>query len=111
MFHPQFLSQSILAGKTTLVRRVLVALNKVLKYHVAGEVIDDYLAMDVGEFYLSPVSCSRYVAGIAVLTCRDRNHKPRPSRKVRDPTSMAPSPTIKMKTSSPSRLQWPSTED
>lgn len=111
VFHPQFLSQSILAGKTTLVRRVLVALNKVLKYHVAGEVIDDYLAMDVGEFYLSPVSCSRYVAGIAVLTCRDRNHKPRPSRKVRDPTSMAPSPTIKMKTSSPSRLQWPSTED
>ncbi|KAH7146567.1 RAVE protein 1 C terminal-domain-containing protein [Dactylonectria macrodidyma] len=51
VFHPQFLSQCILSGKTTLVRRALVALHKILKYHIDGETIDDYLGMDVGEFY------------------------------------------------------------
>ncbi|KAK7416511.1 regulator of (H+)-ATPase in vacuolar membrane [Neonectria magnoliae] len=51
VFHPQFLSQCILSGKTTLVRRILVALHKTLKYHIEGETIDDYLGMDVGEFY------------------------------------------------------------
>ncbi|KAH7134828.1 RAVE protein 1 C terminal-domain-containing protein [Dactylonectria estremocensis] len=51
VFHPQFLSQCILSGKTTLVRRILVALHKILKYHIEGETIDDYLGMDLGEFY------------------------------------------------------------
>ncbi|KAF7549991.1 hypothetical protein G7Z17_g6017 [Cylindrodendrum hubeiense] len=51
VFHPQFLSQCILSGKTTLVRRTLVALHKLLKYHIEGETIDDYLGMDEGEFY------------------------------------------------------------
>ena len=56
IFHPQFLSQCILAGKSELVRRILVELHKTLKYHVADERIDNYLGMDLAEFYLNKVS-------------------------------------------------------
>lgn len=61
VFHPQFVSQCILAGKTTLVRRTLVALHKILKYHIEGEIIDDYLGMDLEEFYLPPESQTQAV--------------------------------------------------
>ncbi|KAH8888170.1 hypothetical protein GQ53DRAFT_724750 [Thozetella sp. PMI_491] len=53
IFHPQFLSQCILAGKTTLVHRILMALYKTLKFWIEGESIDDYLSMDMEEFYMS----------------------------------------------------------
>ncbi|KAI0142584.1 regulator of V-ATPase in vacuolar membrane protein [Hypoxylon sp. NC0597] len=52
IFHPQFLSQCILSGKHREVRRVLLALNHTLKYHVEGDVIDDYLGLDLAEFYM-----------------------------------------------------------
>ncbi|KAF4333564.1 RAV1 [Fusarium beomiforme] len=52
VFHPQFLMQCILSGKATLVRRILVALHKTLKYHINGETLDDYLGMDLSEFYM-----------------------------------------------------------
>ncbi|RDA86470.1 hypothetical protein CP532_3589 [Ophiocordyceps camponoti-leonardi (nom. inval.)] len=51
VFHPQFLSQCILAGKATLVRQILVALNQILKYLVPGESVDDYLGLDMETFY------------------------------------------------------------
>lgn len=51
VFHPQFLSQCMLSGKTTLVRRVLVAMHKILKYHIDGEPLDDYLGMELSDFY------------------------------------------------------------
>jgi len=53
VFHPQFLSQCIMSGKIPIVRRILLALNYTLKYHVEGEVIDDYLNLDLAEFYAS----------------------------------------------------------
>ncbi|KAH0431702.1 WD repeat protein [Colletotrichum camelliae] len=56
VFHPQFLSQSILAGKSTAVRKVLMSLYKTLKFHVAGEPIDDYLGLDPAEFYQDEAS-------------------------------------------------------
>ncbi|KAF5002283.1 hypothetical protein FGRMN_500 [Fusarium graminum] len=52
VFHPQFLIQCILSGKATLVRRVLVSLYKTLKYYIDGEPLDDYLGMDLSEFYI-----------------------------------------------------------
>ncbi|KAI5456269.1 RAVE protein 1 C terminal-domain-containing protein [Mariannaea sp. PMI_226] len=61
VFHPQFLSQCILAGKAALVRRTLVALHKTLKYHIQGDIIDDYLGMDLGEYYLPSQSQSQSV--------------------------------------------------
>jgi WD40 repeat protein len=56
IFHPQFLSQCILVGKNALVRRILVSLHRILKYHIAGEHIDDYLGLDLDEFYNPSVS-------------------------------------------------------
>ncbi|KAI0837280.1 regulator of V-ATPase in vacuolar membrane protein [Hypoxylon sp. FL0890] len=52
IFHPQFLSQCILSGKHREVQRVLLALNHTLKFHVEGDVIDDYLGLDLAEFYM-----------------------------------------------------------
>lgn len=51
IFHPQFLSQCILAGKHKVVKRILLALNHTLKYHVEGDSIDAYLGLDLAEFY------------------------------------------------------------
>jgi WD40 repeat protein len=70
VFHPQFLSQCILAGKDAVVKRILLALNHTLKYHVEGEEIDDYLGLDLAEFYMDTLvggpnslsdSCADYV--------------------------------------------------
>lgn len=60
IFHPQFLSQCILVGKNSLVRRILVSLHRILKYHIAGEHIDDYLGLDLEEFYDGGVSAPWY---------------------------------------------------
>lgn len=51
VFHPQFLSQCILAGKTALVHSILMALYKTLKFWIPGEAIDDYLGLKVEDFY------------------------------------------------------------
>ncbi|KAI8630854.1 RAVE protein 1 C terminal-domain-containing protein [Xylariaceae sp. FL1651] len=56
VFHPQFLSQYILAGKEAAVKRILLALNHTLKYHVEGDEIDDYLGLDLAEFYMDNLS-------------------------------------------------------
>lgn len=53
VFHPQFLSQCIMSGKNQVVRRILLALDHTLKYHVEGERIDDYLDLNLAEFYAS----------------------------------------------------------
>ncbi len=51
VFHPQFLSQSIVAGKNWLVQRILMALHKTLKFWVQDEPLDDYLGMEPEDFY------------------------------------------------------------
>ncbi|AEO71621.1 f9fa59cc-7d82-44e7-b430-5129f564278b [Thermothielavioides terrestris] len=51
VFHPQFLSQCILAGKIVLVHAILMALHKTLKFWVEGDVVDDYLGLDLEDFY------------------------------------------------------------
>ncbi|KAK3386909.1 RAVE protein 1 C terminal-domain-containing protein [Podospora didyma] len=53
VFHPQFLSQCILAGKIALVHSILLALHKTLKFWVEGETIDDYLGLPMEAFYVS----------------------------------------------------------
>ena len=57
VFHPQFVSQCILSGKSGLVRRILIALHKTLKYYIAGESLDDYLGLGITEFYTETVRC------------------------------------------------------
>ncbi|KAK4242182.1 RAVE protein 1 C terminal-domain-containing protein [Achaetomium macrosporum] len=51
VFHPQFLSQCILAGKIVLVHAILMALHKTLKFWVEGDVVDDYLGLELEDFY------------------------------------------------------------
>lgn len=51
VFHPQFLSQCMLAGKNDLVQRILMSLYNVLKFCVQGDVVDDYLGIDLVAFY------------------------------------------------------------
>ncbi|RAL67220.1 hypothetical protein DID88_007995 [Monilinia fructigena] len=53
VYHPQFLSQYILAGKNLLVQHILLALYKILKYYIEGEPIDSHLGMNVEDFYVS----------------------------------------------------------
>lgn len=47
VYHPQFLIQVMLAGKTAAAQRILLALHRTLKYYCEGDVIDDYLGLDV----------------------------------------------------------------
>lgn len=51
VFHPQFLSMCILAGKTMMVQRILLKLHQTLRYQTPGEKVDDLLGIDVEDFY------------------------------------------------------------
>lgn len=51
VYHPQFLGQCILAGKSTLVQRIILTLYKTLKYFVDGDFMENYLGMNLDEFY------------------------------------------------------------
>ncbi|KAK4248662.1 RAVE protein 1 C terminal-domain-containing protein [Corynascus novoguineensis] len=51
VFHPQFLSQCILAGKMVLVHAILMALYRTLKFWVEGDELDDYLGLALEDFY------------------------------------------------------------
>lgn len=51
VFHPQFLSQCILAGKSAMVQRILLTLYKTLRYQAPGERVDDILGIEVEDFY------------------------------------------------------------
>jgi hypothetical protein len=51
VYHPQFLGQCTLAGKSVLVQHVLLELNRTLKYFVEGDTIENHLGMDLEEFY------------------------------------------------------------
>lgn len=52
VYHPQFLGQCTLAGKTAQVQKVLIALYKTLKYFVESDSIDSHLELELEEFYL-----------------------------------------------------------
>jgi len=62
VYHPQFLSQCTLSGKSTLVQRILLTLLKILKYHVEGEPIENQLDMDMESFYTSDDNNANSVA-------------------------------------------------
>lgn len=63
VFHPQFLSQYMLAGKTSLTHRILMSLHKTLKFWVEGEPIDDYLGLDMEDFYVDKSSLPAFAPG------------------------------------------------
>ncbi|KAL4956308.1 RAVE protein 1 C terminal-domain-containing protein [Aspergillus filifer] len=51
VFHPQFLAQCILTGKTNLVHSILMNLHKTLKFYTEGDDIDGFLEMPLEDFY------------------------------------------------------------
>ncbi|KAJ5091472.1 RAVE complex protein Rav1 C-terminal [Penicillium alfredii] len=51
VFHPQFLAQCILSGKTNLVHAVLINLHRKLKFYTEGDDLDGFLEMPLEEFY------------------------------------------------------------
>ncbi|KAF7950431.1 hypothetical protein EAE96_007716 [Botrytis aclada] len=64
VYHPQFLSQYILAGKNLLVQHILLALHKILKYYIEGEPIDSHLGMNIEDFYISSENAPSASKGI-----------------------------------------------
>jgi len=50
VFHPQFISQCVLAGKTDMAHRILVNLNKTLKFYTEGEELDALQGLGVEDF-------------------------------------------------------------
>lgn len=53
VFHPQFISQCVLAGNIEIVHRVLLALHKTLKFYTEGDELDSFQGFDVAEFMSS----------------------------------------------------------
>lgn len=51
VFHPQFLGQCILAGKTVQVQRIIIKLHQALKFFSPGEELDSFLGIPLDEFY------------------------------------------------------------
>lgn len=51
VFHPQFLAQCILAGKTSLVHSILMELHRKLKFFTEGDDLDGFLEMPLERFY------------------------------------------------------------
>ncbi|KAJ5352094.1 RAVE complex protein Rav1 C-terminal [Penicillium brevicompactum] len=51
VFHPQYLAQCILSGKTNLVHSILLNLHKKLKFYTEGDELDGFLEMPVEYFY------------------------------------------------------------
>jgi WD40 repeat protein len=56
VYHPQFLSQCMLAGKTRVVQRILLALDRTLKFWVPGDAVDNYLGLDMEDIYVDPTA-------------------------------------------------------
>ena len=50
LFHPQFLSQLILAGKASLAQKILIRLNQKLKFFTEGDVLESWLSISSEEF-------------------------------------------------------------
>ncbi|BDD64315.1 hypothetical protein MAP00_009145 [Monascus purpureus] len=51
VFHPQFLAQCILSGKTNLVHSILMTLHRKLKFYTEGDELDGFLGMPLEDFY------------------------------------------------------------
>lgn len=68
VYHPQFLGQCILSGKSIVVQQVLLALHKCLKYHVEGDAIENNLDMDLEQFYTNDLVSHPQVMQYKLLT-------------------------------------------
>lgn len=68
VFHPQFISQCVLAGKMNMVHRVLIALHKTLKFYTEGDAFDSLQGFAVEDFLSNEEVRRFYPRFIAILT-------------------------------------------
>ena len=61
VFHPQYLAQCILSGKTSLVHSILLNLHRKLKFYTEGDELDCFLEMPVECFYEEDVSAQHFL--------------------------------------------------
>lgn len=52
LFHPQFLSQCILAGKLVHVQRIILGLHDALKFFTEGDEVDSFVSMTPDDFFM-----------------------------------------------------------
>ena len=50
VFHPQFLAQCIISGKTILVQKIILELHKALKFFTEGDKLDSFLRISIDHF-------------------------------------------------------------
>ncbi|RKF61109.1 Regulator of V-ATPase in vacuolar membrane protein 1 [Erysiphe neolycopersici] len=55
VYHPQFLTQCMYTDKFTFVEQVILDLCKVLKYYIEGDSIDNYLGINLEDFYTESI--------------------------------------------------------
>lgn len=51
VFHPQFLAQCILSGKTLLVGKIIIGLHQALKFFTEGDRLHSFLGIPIHEFF------------------------------------------------------------
>ena len=51
VFHPQFLAQAILSGKSVLVQKILIGLHRKLKFFSEGDELDGFVGIQTEDFY------------------------------------------------------------
>ena len=63
VFHPQFLSQCILAGKHAQVQKIIIGLYKALRFFTPGDELDSSLSISMENFYIEQEVCDTAVYG------------------------------------------------
>lgn len=77
LFHPQFLGQCILAGKTTLVQRIIVGLHKALQFYTPGDHLDSFVSLSPEDFVQEQeVRCSKGCHTLLILAGQHQCHQP-----------------------------------
>lgn len=51
VFHPQFLAQCLLAGKLAQVQKIIIGLDKALKFFVEGDELDSLMSLPISTFF------------------------------------------------------------
>jgi hypothetical protein len=72
IYHPQLLSQCVLAGKLLLVQQILIRLYQKLKFWIEGEELESTLGFAVEDFSEGPVSIDDF-EHVQVLTYLDKH--------------------------------------
>lgn len=80
LFHPQFLSQCILAGKLLQVQQIVRSLHKALKFFTDEDELDSFVSLPPDDFIIQTQVSQAELLLLSVLTYRSRIN-PMPAKK------------------------------